>query len=130
MTELAINVQRLPGCHVVHLDGELDRVTRMQLDRTLARLLETDRPKVVIDVTDLDFCDSCGLWALVVGRRQAERRGGTVRLVGVHGPLARLLTLTRLTHLFPPDADPADATGQAADRAVTRTRARPRGWPC
>ncbi|MFF4190210.1 STAS domain-containing protein [Nonomuraea sp. NPDC001831] len=119
MTELAINVQRLPGCHVVHLDGELDRLTRMPLARTLAELLEAERPKIVIDVTDLTFCDSCGLWALIVGQRQAEQRGGTVRLVGVHGPLARLLDITRLSRLFPSDDGPAEAASWA----------RPRGWP-
>ncbi|NUO98308.1 MAG: STAS domain-containing protein [Nonomuraea sp.] len=114
MTELSIDVQRFPGCHVVHLDGTLDRATRAPLARTFARLLRADRPRIVVDVTDLASCDSCGLSALITGQRQAEARGGALRLIGVHGPLARLLAATRLALRFPPRSPPAQ----------------PRGWPC
>ncbi|NJP91781.1 hypothetical protein HCN51_20345 [Nonomuraea sp. FMUSA5-5] len=71
MTDLSIDVQRLPSCHVVHLEGELDRMTQPPL---------------------------------------AEERGGALRLIGVHGALARLLTITGLVHLFPPCRDFAQAT--------------------
>ncbi|NUR88144.1 MAG: STAS domain-containing protein [Nonomuraea sp.] len=117
MTELSIDVQRLPGCHVVHLDGTLDRATRAPLARTFARLLRAGRPTIVVDVTDLASCDSCGLWALITGRRQAERRGVAMRLVGVHGPLARLLSAAEPALRFPRHAALARAD-------------RPRGWPC
>lgn len=117
MTELTIDVHRLPGCHVVHLDGKLDGATRAPLARTFARLLRAGHPTIVVDVTDLAFCDSSGLWTLLTGRRQAEKRGGAMRLVGVHGPLARLLAAAEPVLPFPRRASPSRA-------------ARPRGWPC
>ncbi|MFC7584928.1 STAS domain-containing protein [Nonomuraea antimicrobica] len=110
MTVLSIDVRRLPGCHVVRLGGELDRLTRLTLAEKLTELLAADRPRIVVDVTDLVFCDSCGLWTLISTQRRAEERGGAFRLVGVHGPLARLLTITDLVSLFPRYDSLAEAT--------------------
>ncbi|MGR6919533.1 STAS domain-containing protein [[Actinomadura] parvosata] len=98
MTDLSIDVQRLPSCHVVHLEGELDRMTQPPLAETFARLLRSDTPKIVVDVTGLAFCDSGGLWTLIRALRRAEERGGALRLIGVHGALARLLTIAQLVY--------------------------------
>jgi anti-sigma B factor antagonist len=120
MTDLSIDVQRLPGCHVVHLDGEVDRMTQPQLAEAFTRLLQADTPKIVVDVTDLAFCDSGGLWTLISSQRRAEERGGALRLIGVHGALARLLTITQLVHLFPPYRSFAQATTWAGPRGRPR----------
>jgi anti-anti-sigma factor len=113
MTDLFIDVQLLPDCHVVHLDGELDRTTQQPLAQTFDQLLQADTPKIVVDVSGLAFCDSGGLWTLISSQRQAEERGGGLRLIGVHGALARLLTITQLVHLFPPYRSLAEATSWA-----------------
>ncbi|MFD0476056.1 STAS domain-containing protein [Nonomuraea thailandensis] len=76
MTDLFIDVRHLPDCHVVQLDGELDRTTQPPLAQTFDRLLRADTPKIVVDVTGLAFCDSGGLWTLISSQRQAEARGG------------------------------------------------------
>ncbi|MGW3348864.1 STAS domain-containing protein [Nonomuraea rubra] len=110
MTDLFIDVQHVQGCHVVRLDGEVDRTTQQPLAETFTGLLQADTPKIVVDVAGLTFCDSGGLWTLISSQRQAEERGGGLRLVGVRGTLARLLTITRLVHLFPPYSSLAEAT--------------------
>ncbi|MFC5828656.1 STAS domain-containing protein [Nonomuraea insulae] len=121
MTELSIDVQRLPGCHVVHLEGEVDRTTQQPLAQTFSRLLQADPPpKIVVDVTDLAFCDSGGLWTLIGSQRRAEERGGALRLIGVHGALARLLTITQLVHLFPPYRSLAQASTWARPGGQSR----------
>ncbi|MGP4102549.1 STAS domain-containing protein [Nonomuraea sp. KM90] len=102
MTELSITVQQQPGFHVVRLEGELDRSTHPRLEQTLQELTTRTPPKIILDAAELAFCDSCGLQTLIRSQRRAEDRGGGLRLIGVHGPLARLLTITRLIDLFPP----------------------------
>jgi anti-sigma B factor antagonist len=78
------------------------------------RLLARGRTKIVVDVTRLAFCDCSGLNAFIAVQRQAERRGGYLRLVGVHGTLARLLTLAKLVDAFPPYADMWQACGRSS----------------
>ncbi|GAA0560268.1 STAS domain-containing protein [Actinomadura livida] len=66
------------SCLVVEAEGELTILTSDQLrDHVLAdmRLLDGP-PRVVMDVGEVDFCDSSGLNALIVLWKSAHRAGG------------------------------------------------------
>ncbi|GAA4976339.1 anti-sigma B factor antagonist [Nonomuraea thailandensis] len=109
MTQLTITVEQRSGFSLVALGGELDRQTRPGLLRVFSRLLDEPTPRIVINTRELVFCDCHGMGMLISGQRRAEERGGAVRLIGVHGPLARLLTVTQLVDRFPPYASLAQA---------------------
>ncbi|GAA2266543.1 hypothetical protein GCM10010149_03520 [Nonomuraea roseoviolacea subsp. roseoviolacea] len=102
MGQLSIGVDRRAGFVLVRLGGEIDRNTWASLARTFTQLLSAERPRIVVDAAELRFCDSSGLWELISAQRRAEAAGGSLRLIGVHGVLARLLTITRLVDRFPP----------------------------
>ncbi|MFG1948452.1 STAS domain-containing protein [Nonomuraea sp. NPDC048826] len=102
MTRLSIAVDRHSGYSVVSLDGELDRSTRQALSLSLDGLLDREEFRLVVDTGQLLFCDSRGLWPLIAGQLEAEGAGGALRLIGVHGALARLLTVRHLVDRFPP----------------------------
>ncbi|TMR09223.1 STAS domain-containing protein [Nonomuraea turkmeniaca] len=105
MTYLSMTVGHCGDYSVVSLEGELDLASRQQFCQALDHMLTRPSPKIILDAAELRFCDSHGLWALITRQRDAEARGGCLRLIGVHGPLARLLTVTQLVDLFPPYAD-------------------------
>lgn len=109
MNLLTISIEQRSGFSLVALDGVLDHQTQPCLLRVFDRLLDEPTPRIVIDARELRFCDSHGLWVLISGQRRAEELGGAIRLIGVHGTLARLLTLTQLVDLFPPYASLAQA---------------------
>ncbi|MFB4273539.1 STAS domain-containing protein [Nonomuraea sp. GTA35] len=109
MTHLSIAVNDQPGYSVVSLAGELDRDSHQQLSQALDPILAHTTPKIIIDAEDLRFCDSSGLHTLITRQRAAELRGGSLRLIGVQGALARLLHITQLVDLFPPYAGLDDA---------------------
>ncbi|HUR03172.1 MAG TPA: STAS domain-containing protein [Nonomuraea sp.] len=111
MTELVLRVIERPTCDVVCLDGELDLATETRLRRACADLLQRHHARIVMDVGGLDFCDCAGLAVLINVQGEAERQGGFLRLVGVHGPLARLLTAAELVDTFPPYSDLRQACG-------------------
>jgi anti-anti-sigma factor len=104
MTHLSISVDHRHDFSVVSLAGDLDRASEPALCRALDHALTRRPPKIIIDAAGLGFCDSRGLWALITRQRHAETRGGSLRLIGVHGPLATLLTITQLVDMFPPYA--------------------------
>ncbi|MDR8412823.1 STAS domain-containing protein [Nonomuraea sp. 3-1Str] len=95
-------MRRHSGVDVVRLVGELDGHTLGRFAAALEPLLAAPRPRVVVDVTGLGFCDSGGLRELLGLQRRAESAGGALRLIGVHGSLARLLTVAQLVDRFPP----------------------------
>ncbi|WP_405150999.1 STAS domain-containing protein [Sphaerisporangium sp. NBC_01403] len=112
--KLAISSHRDPDCTLVGIIGDLDATTGSTAREQLGGLLAEGRHRIIVDVTELGFCDSGGLWTLLDVHRRAERAGGWVRLAGVNGFLRRLFTLTHLDAAFTIDADVAASLAAVA----------------
>ncbi|MBE1490194.1 STAS domain-containing protein [Plantactinospora soyae] len=84
----------------LHLNGELDIVTVPDLHAALDRLLEDGQRRLLVDLTELTFCDSSGLAAFVRGDDEAGSRGGWLRLTGATGRVDRVLRISGLAELF------------------------------
>src|SRR5919112_1285151 len=99
---------------VLHLSGELDAETATQLHSTLADLLERPVPRIVVDLTDLKFCDSVGLSAFITSKQVISARGGWLSFAGANPFLTRLLETVGLSRYFVifPDVDDAIAAAQ------------------
>ena len=99
---------------VLHLRGELDADTAGALRATLADLLERQVPRIVVDLTDLKFCDSVGLSAFITSKQVIDARGGWLSFAGANQFLLRLLETVGLTKYFAifPGVDDAIAAGQ------------------
>ena len=78
----------------VALGGELDMATAPRLQETIKDLLAADRPRILVDLGRLAFCDSAGLNAFVQGDKRCAARGGWLRLVGAYGHVARVIELS------------------------------------
>ena len=111
MTRLHLHIEERSGCSVLHLYGELDMTTEDVFVNACASLLRQNQTKIIIDASGLGFCDCAALGGMIKWQREAEQRGGFLRLVGVQGPLARLLTVAELIDTFPPYADLQQACG-------------------
>jgi anti-sigma B factor antagonist len=82
---------------IVTVRGQLDLDSAAVLSTTLAQVLDRDEPRIVVDLSGVEFCDSTGLSAFVVGHNRAERAGGWVRLAAPTAWMARLLDTVGLT---------------------------------
>jgi anti-sigma B factor antagonist len=99
---------------VLHLRGELDSDTASQLQETLACLLERPVPRIVVDVTDLKFCDSVGLSSFVTSKQVIDARGGWLSFAGANPFLVQLMETVGLSRYFAifPEVDDAIAAAQ------------------
>ena len=94
MAEFELSEARSNGSHAVAVRGELDIQTAPDLT---SRLHAHRGEEVVVDLTQLRFCDSCGLRALVCERREAQIAGGQLTIVlPDEGPVRRLFEITGL----------------------------------
>ena len=75
---------------------KLDASISPELKGEFLVLCKPQLKELVIDLTDVDFCDSSGLSALLIAERKMREHGGTVKLVGVH---KKVLTLIKISHL-------------------------------
>jgi anti-sigma B factor antagonist len=98
-----------PNTAVLVLRGSLDIDTAPALKANLSRLVDRAAPRVVVDVSGLDFCDSMGVGVLVTAHGRAQDKGGWVRLAGPSGFLRRLFDTLGLTEYLPLFPDVAAA---------------------
>jgi anti-sigma B factor antagonist len=96
MSSLSLTVERRRGLRVVDARGELDLDSAPTLCAALrdgAR--RCDGEHVIADLTNVGFCDSTGLKALLDAAREVEIAGGRlIAVVPEDGPVRRTLALT------------------------------------
>jgi anti-sigma B factor antagonist len=100
---------------VLRLRGELDADTATQLHSTLADLLERPVPRIVVDLSDLKFCDSVGLSAFITSKQVITARGGWLSFAGANPFLVNLMETVGLSRYFAifPEVDDAIAAAQS-----------------
>ena len=101
MTALSTSVRQTGEGPVITIDGELDHATAGDLRATLAALPLAAGQELVLDLTELRFCDSSGLAVFLSARGRADASGATIALTGVPAHTARLLRLTGLEGVLP-----------------------------
>jgi anti-sigma B factor antagonist len=82
---------------VVAVRGNLDIDSAPVLTTTLDQVLERPVPRVVVDLSGVEFCDSTGLSAFVIGHNQAAAAGGWLRIAAPTPWMASLLDTVGLT---------------------------------
>ncbi len=61
------------------------------------------RPKLrslVIDLSEVEFCDSSGLSALLIAERRMRDNNGVVKLVGLRKKVLNLIRISQLDRVF------------------------------
>src|SRR5438128_7343008 len=101
-----------PNTAVLVLRGSLDIDTAPALKANLNRLVERPSPRVIVDMSGLDFCDSMGVGVLVTAHGRALERGGWVRLAAPSGFLRRLFDTLGLSGYLAVYADVAQALAE------------------
>ena len=86
---------------LVRLSGRLDAAASPKVKASLQELLETDQPKVIVDLQEVPFVDSSGIASLVSGLRLAREKNGTLALSGIQSQVQTVFRLTMLDHIFP-----------------------------
>ncbi|KUJ66708.1 metal ABC transporter substrate-binding protein [Streptomyces albus subsp. albus] len=97
---LQVDVRHHGASAVVTPAGELDHHTAELLREPLEKSVEEGRVRLVVDCSQLDFCDSTGLNVLLGARLKAEAQGGGVHLAAMRPAVARVFEITGAEAVF------------------------------
>ncbi len=102
---------------VLHFVGQLDAATTPKALHAIGDLVLRDGQHVVVDLSELDFCDSSGISALIAARNTALAADAAIALVAVPRRLARTFALIGLDRVFPtyPTIEAADEAWSASE---------------
>jgi anti-sigma B factor antagonist len=108
--ELVIGIYHAPGAvSVVVLGGEMDMSNAAQLTRRVDPQRDGGSQTVIIELSRLEFLDSCGIRELIVLARAVEETGGAFVLAAPTAIVARVLEITNLGEIMTVVASLADA---------------------
>ena len=81
-------------------ERKLDVSVSPELKGEFILLCRPQLKALIVDLTDVEFCDSSGLSALLIADRQMRQHGGKVKLVGVHKKVLALIKISQLDKVF------------------------------
>lgn len=82
------------------LAGEIDRDSRQLVLDAATAALARDRTRLVLDLSEVTFCDSSGLSVFVHLHRETAARGGWLRLAAAQPLVLTVLKVTNLDRLL------------------------------
>lgn len=94
------SIVHLNGTARVAVRGEIDIASSEELRSALLSLADQGVRQVTIDMAGLDFIDSTGLGALIRVLKHYRAEGGDLKLAAPTKPVAKVLEITALDHLF------------------------------
>lgn len=102
MSDFSVTVADHEGDRaVIVVSGEIDMATASELDHVLSGLAAQGARRLVVDLSDVGFCDSTGLSTFVRARKQlADGEGAPIVLVGMTPPVVKVFRIAGLTGLF------------------------------
>jgi anti-sigma B factor antagonist len=97
---LDVSARTAGGVTIAELSGELDIASVPALREQLLCLLRPGSGQLVIDLSNVSFCDASGLAVLVSTGRRARLLGGFLHLAAVSPQVGRALHLAGLLRTF------------------------------
>ncbi len=91
------------GCLVINFTGQLDAYSEKQFTTYINEVLASNQLSVVIDLTNIDFIDSCGLGAMVQAVKKCTESKRSFNVVGNPRVIQtiKLVRLEDFLHLAP-----------------------------
>ncbi|PSU33103.1 STAS domain-containing protein [Photobacterium lutimaris] len=83
------------------LQNEFDAHLARQMEPEFETLSQTDNDELIIDMTEVQFIDSCGIGAIVFLYKRLKSRGKTLRLLNVNGQPRQLMKMLRIDKVIP-----------------------------
>lgn len=95
IANFAVEIDRLDGCVVVRVEGELDLASAASFEEALGSAM--DNPRVIVDLDDCTFLDSSGVGAIAA----AARTHPEISIVASDPSILRVLEITALDTTVP-----------------------------
>jgi anti-sigma B factor antagonist len=94
---------------VIRGEGRLNMVSAPRLRGAVADAVAAGRPRVVVDLSGVEFMDSSGLGALVGCLKTTRQAGGDLRIAAPSDQVVMVLQLSNLDRILTSYTSAADA---------------------
>jgi anti-sigma B factor antagonist len=89
------------SCSVVHVAGEADLATTPSLGDVLTAEASKKPGLLLVDLSALQFIDSCSIRMVLFAAREVRQYGGTLALINPSSVVARVVQIMGVDQLIP-----------------------------
>jgi anti-sigma B factor antagonist len=103
--QLEIKLRRAGTIYVIDIKGEMDLYNAFKLKDIVKAMFERKVKEFVINLEEVQYIDSSGIGAILFVFGEMKQRGLALAVAGAHGPVKRVIELTKLDGYLPLTAD-------------------------
>ena len=111
-----------PGLTIATVLGDVDVRTAPTLRSEALEIIQQGHARLALDLSQVGFCDSAGLSAIIGIWHAAQEAGGSLSLADVPDRLMRMLSMTGVDSLLPVHATTADVVAAMTDSPPTSAK--------
>ena len=88
------------GVVIIEVKGRLDTLSSSELENHIEKLINENKPKIVLDFSELDFISSSGLRVLLAAAKQLKTISGKMVLCALRDHVKEVFDVAGFTLLF------------------------------
>jgi len=95
------NINKEEKLAIVKVNSEkLNSINSPELKNHFVKLSSVDMKNVILDLSEVKFCDSSGLSAILVGNRVSKNSDGTFVVSGIKDMVEKLIQISQLDSIL------------------------------
>lgn len=97
---MELKIGKIGDVVTINLEGRIDANVAPDIEQKVLSLIIEGSCKLVADLSEVVFISSAGLRALITTLKEAKRKNGDLRLVGVKGHVLEVFDITGFSSIF------------------------------
>lgn len=98
---MELKIRKSKDVYIVDISGEMDLYNSHKLKELIAKMLERQVRRVVLNLEDVGYIDSSGIGALIYICSTVKKNNTKLYITNVHGSVKKVIELTKLMGFFP-----------------------------
>ena len=99
-SEVVKEVRRLDQAVAVDISGDVDLHRSPALRATLAKLIDENPPRLILNLTEVGYMDSSGVATLVEALQRIQRKQGRLQMHSLKPRVRSIFEIARLETIF------------------------------
>ena len=95
-----IRIKTIEDIYVIEISGRMDTFNSRNIEPKLDGILEEFKPKVVIDLSEVDYISSVGLRVLLSALKKQIKNQGTLGVASLQPFVREVFTVTQFDKIF------------------------------
>jgi anti-sigma B factor antagonist len=86
--------------YIILISGRMDTMTSKYVEARLDSIIEENRPKIIIDLGEVDYISSVGLRVLLASLKKQRQNQGALQLASLQPFVQNIFKITGLDKIF------------------------------